>query len=68
MVIAEVKQDKEVKSAFIKLMKKYHIREGAISKYCFGIVHLFGAIKHNNFKPKLNLIKKALYGTTARVS
>ncbi len=68
IVIAEVKQDKEVKSAFIKLMKKYHIRQGAISKYCFGIVNLFGTIKHNNFKPKLILIKKALYGTTARVS
>ncbi len=68
IVIAEVKQDKAVSSPFLKLMKKYHIRQGAISKYCFGIIHLFEKIKHNNFKPKLILIKKALYGTTARVN
>lgn len=68
LVIAEVKQDKAVASAFMKLMKKQHIREGAISKYCFGITQLFGKIKHNNFKPKLILIKKALYDTTARVN
>lgn len=68
IVIAEVKQDKAVVSAFMKLMKKYHIRQGAISKYCFGVINLFGKIKHNNFKPKLNLIKKALNGTIARVN
>lgn len=68
LVIAEVKQDKAVVSAFMKLMKKYHIREGAISKYCFGIINLYEKIKHNNFKPKLILIKKALHGTTARVN
>lgn len=68
LVIAEVKQDKAIKSAFINLMKKYHIRQGAISKYCYGVISLFEKIKHNNFKPKLILIKKALYGTTARVS
>lgn len=68
LVIAEVKQDKALRSSFILLMKKYHIREGSISKYCFGVISLFEKIKHNNFKPKLILIKKALYGTTARVS
>ncbi len=68
IVIAEVKQDKAVPSPFLKLMKKYHIRQGAISKYCFGIINLYEKIKHNNFKPKLILIKKALYGTTTRVN
>lgn len=68
LVIAEVKQDKAVASAFLKLMKKYHIREGSISKYCYGVISLFEKIKHNNFKPSLILIKKALYGTTARVN
>ncbi len=58
IVIAEVKQDKAAKSVFLKLMKKYHIRQGAISKYCFGIISLFEQIKYNNFKPKLILIKK----------
>ena len=68
IVIAEVKQDKAVPSPFLKLMKKYHIQQGAISKYCFGIINLYEKIKHNNFKPKLILIKKALYGTTTRVN
>lgn len=66
LVIAEVKQDKAAASAFIRLMKKHHIRQGAMSKYCFGVISLFGKIKHNNFKPKLILLKKALYDTTAR--
>lgn len=61
LVIAEVKQDKALSSAFIKLMKKYHLREGSISKYCYGIISLFEKIKHNNFKPKLILLKKTLY-------
>ncbi|MBA3704505.1 MAG: polyphosphate polymerase domain-containing protein [Bacteroidetes bacterium] len=66
LVIAEVKQDKALVSAFIKLMKKSHIREGSISKYCYGVINLFSEIKHNNFKPNLNLLKKILYDTTAR--
>ncbi len=62
LVIAEVKQDKALSSPFVKLMKKYHLREGSISKYCYGIISLF-KIKHNNFKPNLILLKKVLYGT-----
>jgi hypothetical protein len=65
LVIVEVKQDKARASAFIRLMKKYHIREGSMSKYCFGVISLFDTIKKNNFKPKLILLKKTLkYGTT----
>lgn len=60
LVIAEVKQDKALSSAFVKLMKKYHVREGSISKYCYGVISLFGKIKHNNFKPNLNLLKKII--------
>lgn len=65
IVIAEVKQDKAAISTFIKLMKQLHIREGSISKYCFGVISLFNKIKHNNFKPNIILLKKTLYGTTA---
>lgn len=68
LVIAEVKQDKALTSAFIKLMKKYHIREGSISKYCYGVISLFDKIKHNNFKPNLILLKKILNGTIARAN
>lgn len=66
IVIAEVKQDKASSSAFINLMKEKHIREGSISKYCYGVIHLFNHIKHNNFKPAIHLLKKKLYDTTAR--
>lgn len=65
IVIAEVKQDKAATSAFIKLMKELHIREGSISKYCLGVISLFNKIKHNNFKPNIIQLKKTLYGTTA---
>lgn len=65
LVIAEVKQDKALVSSFIKLMKKYHVREGSMSKYCFGVVSLFDTIKYNNFKPKLILLKKTLNDTFA---
>lgn len=61
LVIAEVKQDKTLTSAFVKLMKKYHFREGSISKYCYGVINLYNSIKHNNFKPNLNLLKKTLH-------
>ena len=58
LVVAEVKQDKSTVSPFIKLMRKSHVREGSISKYCLGIITFFEKIKHNNFKPKLIPIKK----------
>lgn len=63
LVIAEVKQDKTTPSPFIKVMRKHYIREGSISKYCFGVISLFEKIKHNNFKPKLISIKKVTHAT-----
>ncbi|MFL5765379.1 MAG: polyphosphate polymerase domain-containing protein [Bacteroidia bacterium] len=66
LVIAEVKQDKALQSPFLKLMKRYHVREGSISKYCYGVISLYEKLKHNNFKPNLIQIKKTLYGTVAR--
>ena len=47
-------------------MKGYHVREGSISKYCYGVINLFEKIKHNNFKPNLILLKKTLNGTFTR--
>lgn len=57
-VIAEVKQDKSVDSPFVKLMHKYHIREGSISKYCLGIMNVYPELRSNNFKPFQNNLKK----------
>lgn len=63
LVIAEVKQEKKKASPFIKLMKKYHIREGSISKYCMGIATSYENVKKNNFKPKLTAIQNLLNST-----
>jgi len=53
LVIAEVKQEKRSPSSFMTVMKKYHIREGSISKYCMGIALTCNEVKRNNFKQKL---------------
>lgn len=57
LVIAEVKQEKRKASPFMTVMKKYHIREGSISKYCMGIAMTCN-VKKNNFKSKLITIKQ----------
>jgi hypothetical protein len=57
LVIAEVKQEKRRASPFMNVMKKYHIREGSISKYCMGIAFTCNEVKKNNFKSKLLTIK-----------
>ena len=58
LVIAEVKQDSKIASPFISIMHHNHIREGAISKYCFGVASIFPEVKKNNFKQKLSHINK----------
>jgi len=58
IVVAEVKQDKAFQSPFCDLMHKNHIREGAISKYCLGICHLYEHMIQNNFKPFLIKLQK----------
>lgn len=64
LVIAEVKQDKRKSSYFIKMMKKYHIREGSISKYCMGIALTCSQVKKNNFKNKLITLNNILHEYT----
>lgn len=63
LVIAELKQGKSAKSMFTTVMKDAGVREGSISKYCYGVVYLNEEIKKNNFKPKLLNIKKVCYGS-----
>ncbi len=58
LVIAEVKQEKRKASPFMTIMKKFHIREGSISKYCMGIAYTCDTVKKNNFKSKLITIKQ----------
>lgn len=62
LVIAEVKQDSKIQSPFVAVMREFGIREGSISKYCFGVVSTYNSVKRNNFKQKLlNLDKIANY-------
>jgi hypothetical protein len=66
LVIAEVKQDKRKASPFLKMMRKYHIREGGMSKYCMGIALTHDGVKKNNFKEKLLTLKHLInYDLTA---
>lgn len=60
LVIAEVKQDSKVASPFIDIMRSKHIRQGSISKYCFGVASSYQEVKKNNFKQKLSNVKKII--------
>lgn len=60
LVIAEVKQDSKVASPFVSIMRNKHIRQGSISKYCFGIASSYSEVKKNNFKQKLSNVKKII--------
>lgn len=62
LVIVEIKQDKASKSDMAALLKRKHIREGSISKYCLGIATLFDNIRANNFKERINQFKKLQHG------
>lgn len=60
LVIAEVKRDSKIDSPFVAIMRHRSIREGSISKYCFGVASTCNDVKKNNFKAKLlNLDKLA---------
>ncbi len=61
VIIAEVKQDHHSCSSFERLMRKKKIREFSISKYCLGIVSLYGHVRHNHFKPKIKQLNKLVY-------
>jgi len=61
IVIAELKQPRlDRTSPFYQLMKQLRIRPFRISKFCFGMMDLYGNefIKSNNFKSKRLFIKK----------
>lgn len=57
--IIEVKQDKyTADSHIIKVLRKHHISEMRVSKYCIGTAMLNPWIKRNRFKEKLLAIDK----------
>lgn len=56
LVIAELKQDGKKQSPFFDAVKKLHLREGSISKYCMGIALTCKNVKSNNFKPAIHYL------------
>lgn len=59
MVIAEAKREKAATvSQFVRLVRNTGVREGSISKYCFGIYNLFNNVPKNNLKPKVRFVYK----------
>lgn len=54
LTLAEVKQEKSAPAQFTSLMKMNNLREGFMSKYCFGMASLVPGLRQNNFKPTLN--------------
>jgi hypothetical protein len=65
LVIVEAKQAKPTDTAFVKRLKRLHIREGGTSKYCLAVSKLIPDIKKNNFKPDLIHIQKIINDTNA---
>jgi hypothetical protein len=59
IVIVEVKQENRNRlSPFVQALKKRHVREESISKYCLGVAMLVPFVKKNNFKEKLIRVNK----------
>ena len=61
LVIAELKQERlQRTSPFYKIAKRMLIRPYRLSKYCIGIIELYGKenVKYNRFKKKLLKINK----------
>jgi hypothetical protein len=61
LVIIEAKMESSKKdSSIVKAMKKFHVMEESISKYCLGVSMLVPGIKRNRFKPTLLYLHKLL--------
>lgn len=64
VVIAEVKQASlDRGSEFMQQMRLMRVHPAGFSKYCVGVSLLYPAVKHNRFKPKLQLLNKLIKGT-----
>ncbi len=58
LAIIELKQDRSVASPAMQLLQQSHIHPFSISKYCLGILSLYDSVKKNNFKSKIQTIKR----------
>lgn len=61
IVVAEVKYaGARQASEFVRLMRRYHVRDTSFSKYCMGVSLLYPEVKHNQFKAKQRLVARTL--------
>ena len=58
LAIIELKQDRANSSPAMQLLMNSHIHPFSISKYCLGILSLYDSVKKNNFKSKIQTIKR----------
>ncbi|OIN59476.1 hypothetical protein BLX24_10940 [Arsenicibacter rosenii] len=58
LVIIELKQNRAQVSVCRQVMKQAGLRQGGISKYCFGVMNLYPSVKQNNFKRHWQAIRK----------
>jgi hypothetical protein len=58
--IAEVKQEKDNASPFVRVMHELHLQPLRFSKYCQGMIEFHPDIKKNNFKPRLMRLEKIM--------
>jgi hypothetical protein len=58
IIIAEVKQDRNIACHFEEVLHRHHIHPFGISKYCLGLASLHTTLRHNNFKQKIHQINK----------
>jgi hypothetical protein len=67
LVIVEAKMGNGKKaSSIVRAMRKFHVTEKSISKYCLGVALLVPNIKKNTFKPALLFLEKLLGDNTLR--
>lgn len=62
VIIAEIKHEKNNShSTIIQTLKKYHINQSSMSKYCVGSALLNNNLKSNLFKERILKLKKLEY-------
>lgn len=58
LVIVEAKQSKAHRTPFVDMLRKNHITEGGMSKYCLAVYSLVNNVKKNSFKESVSAIEK----------
>jgi hypothetical protein len=58
LAIVELKQERNGSSPFLKALRPFRSRPGAISKYCLGITQLHPDVRRNNFLPLMRRIAR----------